>query len=483
MFKIELIRDNNRELIHYPAEDAPFIYNADLSESINTVSILEAVLPLHLKNSISAYKTFIQVSNATTNSNLFTGRIISQVENMDGSGAFSLKIVAEELLGLLNDGNTRNYIKKAKPKTILSDILNYYNKKQGNKYTFKAGIVEDYEDDVSVEFPYESCLSSVLNLVDITVREVKTRLEGNVVFVDLVKKIGKDKRIPLQLGVNMMEITKEIDISDFANRIVPIAQSEAGGILTIKGLKNDNDYVEDNSSIEEYGVIEKIVQEHGNIKDKNTLYKWGTARLNEYKVIKLIMECSAVDLSYIAGSEVETMNLGDTIHIINPPLNLNIIVRVLEKTTNLFEPYNPKLVISSRRITGTDYIIDTRNKQRIQSKLSILQSHSVDFEDNIAKDAPIIKTITTNSESTSSFINLTTEQYRYFTESGVSLGSYPNKIKIYNNNTLIHTLEAKNESVEFSNLEFNAVKGKNTIKITSENNGRLRGSVEVVARS
>lgn len=480
MYKIELINNGIEEIIHYPHASAPSVLACDIDEAINSVNQMTVSIPMTTNANIHLFKSMLRLTDLSNNNIVFLGRVLTTSETMASDGSFSKDVVCEEMLGVLNDSYVRQYIKDATPITALT----YYLSKAVtyNGYTFKAGVVEDSTDSISIEMNYETVLSCVLNLADVTNRKIKTRIVGKTIYVDLVKNLSSKPVQTVSMGVNMLSITKELDTTDFATRVIPIATDEEGNQLNIKKVNNNKDYIQDDSMVNEYGVIEMVVEDTGTIKDAKTLLKWGKSQLSYYKAIKLILDCSAVDLSFMTGVDFKRIELDDQIQVVNNPLGVNVVVRVVDKSWSIFTAYNPKISLSSRRYTATDQILDIRNRQRIKNKVTTLSTQYVNFEDNITKTKPLQKQFSLSGTFVDAYIDLRTAQYRFYTENGESYTTYPKDLKIYLNNDLLASFENAENIDDIVNIADYVTTGLNTLKITTSQNGRVSGTINIKAR-
>lgn len=480
MYKISLINNGVEQTIHYPHHTAPTVLKCEIEEAINTVTQMNLSLDITNRIDINLFKTIVKLVDITDNSTVFLGRILKQQESMGTSGDFTKELNAEEVLGILNDSYVRTYIVKKTP----LEILTYYLSKavKWNGYSFRVGTVEDSTEAVSIEVGYETVLSCVLSLADVIDRKIRTRIEGNIIYIDLVKNLSSSPIKTVQMGVNMLSVTKELDTSDFATRIIPLASGDNSKKITIKSVNNNLDYIQDDAMVAEYGVIEMVCEDTGTIKNASTLLKWAKTQLNTYKAIKLVLDCSAVDLSYLSNVSFSRINLDDQIQIINNPLGVNVVVRVLTKKWSIFQAYNPQISLSSRKYTATDEILDIRNRQRIKNRTSILDAQYVTFEDNITASKPIVSEFSLSGTFEDAYIDLATMQYRYYTATGESYTTYPATVKIYVNNTLAGTLEEGENVSSIVNIASYIQTGLNTVKITTTRNGRIAGKINITAR-
>lgn len=482
MYKIELINGDVVDILHHPHKNFNKVIDATIDECINTVSQSSILIPATTKADINLFKTIVKITDMEKRKDVFLGRVIKVSEEMSNDGTFTKRIDCESLLGVLNDTYIREYIKE----TTASSLLSHYLSKAivYNDYIFKAGTVEDVEDKVKIEINYETVLSSLLNLADIINRKVNVRIEDKTIYIDLLKNLSNKQTQRVQMGVNMMSIVKELDASDFATRIIPLASDEEGNKLTIKKVNGNKDYIQDDELVSQYGVIEMVCEDTGTIKDAKTLLSWAKSQLSFYKSIKLVLDCSAIDLSYLSGKNLERIELDDAILITNNVLNINVVVRVVSKSYSIYEAYNPQLSLSSRRYTATDTILDIRNRQRIRNKVSTLNTQTVNFEDNITTTKALLTQFNISStDYIDAYLNIETLKYRYYTENGESYTTYPDNLKIYINDALIHSIDDCEEIIETVNLTDYLKEGLNILKITSERNGRLRGGINIKTRS
>ena len=482
MYKIELINEGVVDIIHHSHPNANKVISCDIDEAINTVSELNCVIPVSTNTTINLFKTMIVLTDLKTNEDVFTGRIISSKEAMSSDGSFTKEIKAESMLGILNDRYVREYIKTATVKSALTTFLS--NAGTWNGYSFRAGNVEDYEEEITFEVNYETVLSAVLNLAEASSRQISLRMVNKVIYIDFVKNISTAPIQTIQMGINMLSITKDLDATEFATRVIPIATDEEGNKLTIKKVNNNKDYIDDSEMIDKYGVIEMVVEDTGTIKDAKTLLKWSKSQLNYYKSIKLVLECSAIDLSFLSGNTIHNrFNLGDQLQIINNTLGINAVVRVVEKSWSIYDAYNPQLSLSSRKFTATDQIIDIRNRQRIKNRASVLNTQYIAFEDNITSSKPLESKFNLSGSYLDAYIEITTDRYRFYNEAGESYTTYPKAVKIYINNNLVGNINDAElpENVSF-NISDYLTSGTNILRITTSRNGRVKGTINIKSR-
>ena len=477
MYKISIFNNGIEQIVYYPLENAPLVLKAEVDEQINTVPQFTMGMPINVTDNINLYTTIVQVTNLKTSAITFLGRVIKKTDTMDTNGMFTREILSEGLLGILNDAYIRIYSPvQQTPTAILNNILAIMNTAQST-YNFQVGTV-NFSNLVTLDFKYETCLSALFKLINILGAEVQTRKVNNIIYIDLLTQIGQNNGVAIALGSNMISITKELDTTGIATRVIPIATGDGNNILNISSINSGKDYLEDTTAESTYGIIEQTV-ENMDIKDVSTLKVWGQQQLNILKQIKIILCCSMADLSLLTGSTVPSLNLGDTVSLQNNVMNINQNLRVIQKQTNLFEPWNPTIQLSSQSYSLTDKIIDIARQQKILSKVTTgsITSSSVKFGDNITSTAPINSIVYIDGTIKQSTITINIDKYTYYTSDGVYYGTYPTNLIVTVNGTQVGTITGGNVGSTTIDITANVIAGNNTINITSTANGKVDAEV------
>lgn len=472
---ITLYDESSSKVIYHPKNPKTYVnvINGDIDEGINIVPSLNIELTPGLN--IEKFKSFIRIEDFKTKELIFDGRVINNIEEMNSSGNFYNSVEAEGLLGILNDIYVRNFNIEGKyTKDVLNSMLYEFNKQTNYKYNFQVGIVS-VNNTVSFDNSYETVLNTLLTLADITNLEVKARRGNNIIYIDMLSEIGIDTEIEVALGKNMLSITKELDTSEVASRVIALCNDEEGNTISVASVNGGKDYIEDSVAVEKYGVIETIV-ENTEITDAQTLLNWIKGRLHYYTYSKLIINCSLVDLAYLSNNpNVKKIGLGDWIIINNKVLDIYQKVRVLNISYNLFSRYNPIVELSSKRTLLTDTIIDLKNKisSNFRQSRKVNTISEVKFGDNITESTSILEKVNISGIIKNSYLDLILDRYTIYNENGIIYGTYPSNIKVYVNSTLIETItggQAEEKRIYMTNFLKNGV---NEIKINSDSKGRI----------
>lgn len=362
MYKVSIINNGVEKIIHYPSADKeiPHLLKIELTEKLSEANILSFEIPINNDgfNLIQGMKTLIKVEDIRDEKIIFYGRALVPTSRMDTEGKFIKEVICEDSINFLNDTYMRSWSYEGKtPAFIISDILQKHNDKVEGYKKIYPGIIEP-TDTISWQTNYEKSLLALYQIQKILGGYFRTRLQDGKIYLDYLQSIGETKQTEIRLGYNMKELTLEYDSTDIATRIIPIGAGEGNAQINIKDINNGIEYIED---ISEYGVIEQIWVDK-RFKYANELKKAAIQRLNELKQPRLTIQSSMLDLSYLAGHENEKFSIGDTIRIINEILGINVQTKVIEKQTDLLQPYNPKITLSSRTRKLSDELVEIQYK-------------------------------------------------------------------------------------------------------------------------
>lgn len=470
--KITIINDDKKDILYHTFSSSSSVISASLDEEINKTSILSLeIIDMTIK--IEEFKTQVEVEDLNTQSVIFRGRIVGLSESMDSDGLFTRSIVAEDYLSYLNDVYTRPmYYSNLSYRECLNNILWQYNKEKRNVVGFNVGICE-FEGTMVHETKYESCLSAVNSLLSILNAEIDYRYskEANIVYIDLLKRRGKNKGFSVALSQNMISIDKSNDLS-IITRIIPIGKSENDKTLTISSINDGKDYIEDTEAVKKYGIIEGTA-ENADITDKNTLLQWGKSKLKELSIPKLSINLDLLDLSLLAGSKIPKLSIGDGMNVYNGVLNINQTIRCIKKKTNLFEKHNPSVTLSSRKRRLSDKLIEVQNKLS-QGNKSYVASSEIRFSDNIDTVNPLKEEVEIIGNVVSASLKIKISKYKFTTDNGIQLKDYPEYVKvIVNGNETTYITDIVSDIEEIVDLKEVIKDGKNTIKISCDSYAKI----------
>jgi hypothetical protein len=357
VYQVILINNNIETTIHYPTSDnnSTHLDKLPLKEALSTVDSLSFNIYTNNVgyNKVYELTTIVKIVDVRDESLRFTGRVLSINEKMDSNGLFYKEVTCESALSFLNDSKQRaNAFMTTNVVTFLTQILAIHNGKVEASKQIQIGNV-DIVGSVAYSCNFETTLAAILKVKETLGGDIKVRETSGILYLDWLQSFDTNS-VDVILGENMAEMVKYKDVTSFGSRIIPLGANN----LTISSVNNGLDYLEDNSTRNIYGTIEKTV-EYKDITDATELKNACIADLNTYTQPKLILETTALDLSFIQADK-DMIKLGSNLHIVNPVMNVDAIYKVVGTDLDLLQPYNPKLTIANFPVKLTTAINDLR---------------------------------------------------------------------------------------------------------------------------
>jgi phage minor structural protein len=431
LYQVSIYNNEIETTIHFPEPTAPKVLALPLSEKLSQVDNLTLTIPYNNPgyNQLTELVTKVKVINTRDNSIRFSGRVLNVRSSMDEEGQFAKEVIVESGLGYLNDTyQRRKTLTNITPTAILQNIIDYHNSLVEDGRKFYLGNV-DVLQPVTVDYNYETSLNAVIKLRNILGGDIEFREVDGKNYIDYLKTVGANNEVDVRLGYNMKSIMQEYDPTDLVNSVIGLGYGEGVNQLNLIGYNGlISDSVDDIDSINKYGKIEGILTDL-DIQNKDTLYQKCLTVLQEKKQPKLTLECSMLDLSVLTGHDFEQFNKGDTLHIINEVMGIDVYARVIELEAELLEPWNPWIVISTRPIRLSDQIVDLKQRnmslenapQGSTCIFPLMKAENADSDHPITFDLDIPKeTININKV----YLNLHGRRYRVDSKDASAGGAY-----------------------------------------------------------
>lgn len=196
----------------------------------------------------------------------------------------------------------------------------------------------------------------------------------------------------IRYAKNMRGIERNIDPEDITNRIYPLGAGEGVNQLGIESVNNGVPYVEDTSSISQYG-LRPYVWVDRKFKYADSLLEVANRHLKTVAIPKISYKVSVADLSPLPEFRHEIINEGDLIRIIDPDFG-EVTARVMKKNKRDITgtPYDVVFEISNRINDITKNNVDLERKQEINDVYSQgstnIDSHN--YQDNADPNNPAV---------------------------------------------------------------------------------------------
>lgn len=259
---------------------------------------------------------------------LFQGRIIKV--SLDFYNRKS--ITCEGDLAFLNDSIQRPAeYHDLSPREYFSKIIEIHNSQVEEFKRFEVGMVTvtNSTDNVYRYTNWESSLKTIKeDLVDDFGGFVRVRYENGHRYLDYIKDYGVRNTQTIAFGENLMDFTRDIDMTDIATVCIPLgARLEESPIkalearLTVSSVNDGKDYVENAEAVRKWGRIVKTVT-WDDVTTPQRLLEHGKKWLQDEQFDAMTLECKAIDLHYVDNS-VQSLRLGDMVRIVSVPHGLD----------------------------------------------------------------------------------------------------------------------------------------------------------------
>ena len=311
-------------------------------------------------NLIYPLKTLVEVKNLNTNNVEFEGRVLLQTPKMDNNGIIYKTVVCESYLGYLND-SVQSYetISGVSAEELFKKIINNHNSQVENSKKFIIGEIKigtSSSDNEDRYLNYEKTFDSVnKNLIERFGGELRVRKAGDNIYIDYIKEIGEKKNTVIALANNLIAIEQEKDPSEIITRLIPVGAKleNSDERLTITSINGGINYVEDEEAIKEFGVIVDTVN-FDDITEAIDLLNKAKSYLKENNKIKKKYKIDALDLSTI-DLNFDSFEVGNKYRVINPLMNIDEELRIIEKTLDINSPQNSSLTFGDKFEDIKDY--------------------------------------------------------------------------------------------------------------------------------
>lgn len=379
MYQVTLKNVEANTIIHAVSSEknAPKI-NGTLKKGINVIDEFTfKIKPNNIGfNLIRPFKTLIEILNTKNNTIEFIGRVLMPVPSMGSDGVIEGTVVCESELAYLHDTNTRHgEFHDISVEDFLKMLINNHNAHTTEDKWFEVGKVEVIDKIYRFTSYDQTTFESIKdNLLDRLGGEILIRYENNKRYLDYVLQAGKKSSVDIRLSKNLISFTREVDPTQVATRAIGYGAKKENSEerIDFKSLNNGKDYIDDEEAIKVYGLIEKTFIYDDVTKPENLLRK---VQEKQKEVNRNLVkhQISAVDL-YSIGLEIESFDIYNVHRFINPLMGINEELRIVEKTVDINEPQNSKLIIGDKFETLRSFqnktILNEKNITRVQETVS-----------------------------------------------------------------------------------------------------------------
>mgnify|MGYP000936289615 FL=1 len=399
MYQVTIKNENEEVIINSISTDieSPRLISGSINHGINTIDNFTFKIATNNigYNKLNALTTLVEVLNIKNNNLEFKGRVLLPVESMDSNGIFLKNVTCESELGYLMDSSTVfGEYHDISVRDFLQVIIDNHNSQvdEGKKFQLGNVTVVDNNDSLYRYLGYTKTFEAIKDkLIDRLGGELKIRYENGIRYLDYLESIGEIKSTEIRLAKNLQSIELEKDPTSIISRLLPLGNKleDSEERLTIESVNNGNKYIDDIEAIEEFGVIVDSVT-WDDVTQVSNLLKKGQEYLKENNRIKKKYKVTALDLSTI-GLDFDSFEVGNSYQVINPLMNINENLRIIEKTIDIYNPQSSTLGIGDKLEDIKDYQLNNiatakevkTVKETVQTTVSALNSVSVELNNTV----------------------------------------------------------------------------------------------------
>lgn len=244
--------------------------------------------------------------------------------------------------------------------------------------------------------------------------ELQIRKENGIRYLDYLVSTGSKKSTIIRISKNMRTLEQEKDPTSVITRLVPLGNKldNTDERLTIKSVNNNIPYIDDLAAQGEFGINQDTFT-WDDVTDANNLKTKGIAKLQEINKIKKKHKIEALDLSTI-GLDPDSLEVGNTYRVVNPLLDIDEDLRIVEKTIDIFVPQAPQLIIGDKFESIAQYQVGLNKSKKtiagLQESLNQANNRIGTLSDDLANTTEELnqakedlsttnETLSTNSEN------------------------------------------------------------------------------------
>ena len=359
----------NDNLLYYPNDDSYSIINSKLETSLNEAGSFECDIP---QNNMR-YADFDDgqqlrsgiITVLKDGAEIFCGEVRECTQNYD----FTKHIYAVGELAYLFDSIQPQAKYQGTVSDMFSALLANHNSQVETRKQYQMGnvLVTDPNGYIYHFTNREDTLTAIREKLCNTLDGyLKIRKVGGVKYLDLIplSAYGSYCTQEIQFGENMLDYSANYTANDIATCVIPLgvrfdddhrtadAVEGLDEYLTIKGTSVDSyhstssaDYVYIQSAVNTFGWV-RVVKHWDDVTLAENLKTKAEQWLTDAQYSKLELNLSAVDLALL-NSDIESFEVGDTVHAWAEPYNMDTTFPVRKKTIYLNDLSKNNIVLSN----------------------------------------------------------------------------------------------------------------------------------------
>lgn len=361
------------------------VFSPKLTVELNKAGSLEYTMPPSnvLYDDLNKLKTIITVNQ--NGEELFRGRVLH-----DEKDFYKQKSVyCEGELAFLLDSKQRPYTFSGTIDKYFRQLISNHNARVDAAKKFTVGKVTISGNINIASTDYPNTFDEINNQIIETVGGyIQTRLTNGTRYIDLLADLSDSENISvvsqtIEFGVNLLDISEYITAENIFTVLIPLGATveETEEKLTIAGVNNGKDYVEDTTAINLFGRIEEK-QDWNEVEDASELKKLGQDLLSKNIEMAVTLTVKAVDL-YLLGAAADRIRLGDWVRVISLPHGLDKEFQCTKIVYDLENPDQNEYSFGVNYTSMTDQQVN--NEKSIKSSVSTVMSAASSVNASVSK--------------------------------------------------------------------------------------------------
>lgn len=400
MLEIILITNGVRTTVHGTQN------TASLSEEVNLSSKLEFVVNYldESFNNVFPKLTRVIAFDTVPSDVVFEGYVYSVTPKSTQSGEISKTVACVHILSKLNDAAVVGFEDASgNISTMAGRILGIYNANARDEDQIELGYcpVDGGHREV-VHLFSATCLDALTQLVVTDAGwSFRTRYYEGKWYLDISDDFGEMSDMDMIFGVNLIDVSQELDSSELYTRIIPIGGAshipdgyvnpQMSSLHAPEGMPltlyryDDNDwskiYVANTDLEKKYPIIAKVVQYDDIAATDDTDYRTAQGNLfrratDDAARLTDIVEsykASALDLAR-AGYDFSLIELNKMYRIVNNKLDIDTYLQVTSKKTKYDNPAKCELTFGKVGVKSSKWM--SRKGKTTDQKVNAVGSTS-----------------------------------------------------------------------------------------------------------
>lgn len=391
----------NGTLIHDLRVDGLKLFEPKLSHEINKAgSFIFTVYPSHPYISMIGKKLKPIITIEDESGTIWRGRVLNTEDGFYNQE----QCTCEGELAFFNDSIVRTYDYSGGLAGYFELLINQHNDQVDEEKQFKVGNVtvtdpNDYVHFSSNQFP--KTLSEIKEkLIDKYGGYLWFRHESDGVYIDYLEDSDLLCNQPVELGKNLIDLTKVVKGQDVATVIIPrgaIIDEETGERVSIESVNDGKDYVVNEEAAELFGKIQRVVEFDDVTQPENLLSK-AQEYAADYGNLIASMTFTAADL-HKAGSSINNFRLFRYVSVHSDVHEIDEKYLIKKIDIDLNDPTYGKLSSGKTVKTLIDKQLDNNGKYgQIVERVEKVESNAKINEGAVAEVMDIANEANTKSD-------------------------------------------------------------------------------------